>query len=291
MANTINYAKNYVPLLDESYRLAALSSDLESPSELVRAGANAKEIVVPKISMDGLGDYSRSNGYANGDASLTWETRTFNYDRGRMFSIDAMDDEETQGTAFGRLAGAFIKQKVAPEGDAFTFSKIASHAGIGSASADISTGEEALAALIVAKTEMDESEVPAQNRFLYITPTIHNLINGVDSYKSRAVLDSFFKIIDVPQTRFYTKVTLLDGSTDGQTAGGYVKTAATGKNLNFLIVHKDAVLVVNKHAVPKIILPDQNQDADAYKYGYRKYGLVDVFDNKVKGVYAHESTT
>ncbi len=70
--------------------------------------------VIPKMSMDGLGDYSRSGGFVGGDADLTWQTHTFSQDRGRAFQVDNMDNEETAGVAFGKLAGEFIRTKVSP---------------------------------------------------------------------------------------------------------------------------------------------------------------------------------
>ena len=121
MANAITKFKKYVTLLDEVYKNASLTSVLDSDATLAREGANANEIIIPKISMDGLGNYSRNSGYVSGDVTLTNETVAFNYERGRMFSVDAMDNEETAGVAYGRLAGEFIRGKVAPEGDAFTF--------------------------------------------------------------------------------------------------------------------------------------------------------------------------
>jgi len=48
MANTIALAKKYVAMLDEVYKLAALTADLESDASLAREGANTNEIVIPK---------------------------------------------------------------------------------------------------------------------------------------------------------------------------------------------------------------------------------------------------
>lgn len=42
-----------------------------------------------------------------------------------------------------------------------------------------------------------------------------------------------------------------------------------------------------KHTVSKIITPDQNQDADAWKFGYRTVGIVEAYDNKKDGIYVH----
>lgn len=54
---------------------------------MVRAGRNAKEIIIPKIEVAGLGDYTRNVGYKTGTITYGFETKTFNYDRGiRLFA-------------------------------------------------------------------------------------------------------------------------------------------------------------------------------------------------------------
>ena len=63
MANSITLAKAYTNLLDEVYRNASVTNDLISDNALVRAGANANEILYPQISVSGLGDYDRNSGY------------------------------------------------------------------------------------------------------------------------------------------------------------------------------------------------------------------------------------
>lgn len=295
MPNAITRFKKYVPLLDEVYKQAALTSVLDSDESLARAGANANEIVIPKISMDGLGDYDRNSGYTNGDVTLTNETVQFNYERGRMFTVDAMDDEETAGIAYGKLASEFIRTKVAPEGDAFRFATYASVSGISKVAtgATLSTGADVVAALRAATSKMDEDEVPYENRYLFITPTLKGLIDDMDTTKSKEVLARFSQIIQAPQTRFYTAIDLYDGKTDNsdssganEKVGGYVKNA-NAKEINFMVIHKDAVMQYNKHIAPKVITPEANPDADAWKFGYRKYGLADVYENKVAGIYLH----
>ena len=112
--NSITLAKKFIPLLDESYRLASVTSVLDGNAELVRQGANANELIIPIMSLQGLGDYDRNSGYVQGDVTLTNETVTCNFDRGRMFTVDSTDNLETAGVAFGYLAGEFIRTKVVP---------------------------------------------------------------------------------------------------------------------------------------------------------------------------------
>ena len=196
MANAITKFKTYIALLDEVYKQASLTSDLDSDQSLVKAGANANEIIIPKISMDGLADYSRNSGYVKGDVTLTNETVQFNYDRGRKFSVDNMDNEETAGLAFGKLSSEFIRTKTVPEQDAFRFATYAGTTGISkiAAGATLTSGNDVLAAIVAAQNKMDEDEVAQEDRYLFITPTLLNLAKNVDTTKSKAVLDDFAKI-------------------------------------------------------------------------------------------------
>lgn len=286
MANSIALFKKYIDLLDEVYRNSAKTAILDSDGSLVQAGANANEIIIPKLSMDGLADYSRNGGYVKGDVTLTHETVTFNYDRGRKFTVDAMDNEETAGIAFGRLASEFIRNKVVPEIDAFRFATYAGKSNIGTASGTLANGNDVLTALVTAQSNMDDAEVPEENRILYITPTLYNLINAVDTTKSKEVLASFSQTVKVPQARFYTAIDLQDGTTSGEEAGGY-KKASSAKDINFMVLHKPALLQYTKHTVNKVITPEANQDSDGWMFFYRAYGLTDVYDNKVSGIYMH----
>lgn len=288
MANSIALAKAYVPLLDEVYKEASLTAVMDGNPELVKQGANANELIIPKMSMQGLADYSRNGGYVTGDVTITNETVACNFDRGRMFSIDSMDDEETAGIAFGRLAGEFIRTKVVPELDAFRFATYAGTSGISkvASGATLSTGAGVIEAIEVGVGELDEDEVPQDQRYLFITPTLLRLVQAMDTTKSREVLDDFAGVIKVPQTRFYTAIDQLDGTSSGEVAGGYAKASA-GKDINFMIIHKPALIQFEKHVAPKIVTPEQNQDADAWKFGYRNVGIADVYDNKVAGIYLH----
>lgn len=292
MANSITLFKKYIPYLDEVYKNESKTSMLDGDSTLVRQGANTNEIIIPKMSMDGLADYSRNGGYVAGNVTLTNETVKFNYDRGRKFTVDAMDDEETAGLAFGKLASEFIRTRVVPELDAFRFATYAGTSGISKVAtgATLADGSAVVAALRTATNEMDEDEVPMENRILFITPTLQGMVQDLDTTKSREVMSRFSQVVLVPQTRFYTAIDLLDGTTEDEEAGGFAK-AATGADINFMVIHKPALLQYQKHVINKIITPEANQESDGWMFFYRAYGLADVYENKVAGIYLHHKAT
>ena len=295
--NSIALAQRYLPMLDEVYKFSSRSSILDNPN-VQFIGGNA--VKVYKTSMDGLADYSRNSGYVNGGVNGTWETLTLSQDRGRSFQIDVMDQEETLDLAFGTLVGEFIRTRVTPEVDAYTFAVLAGKAG-NSANADVTPGTTDIPGAIDTATKtMNEAEVPEEGRILFMSETAYQgmkdkiarftengeraIYNGIEAYNG-------MRVIRVPQTRFYTAITQYDGTTAGQTAGGYIGTASTGYNINFLMVHPSAVLKVMKHVLPRIFIPEVNQFADAWKFDYRVYWDTFVYDNKVNGVYLHRSST
>lgn len=196
-----------------------------------------------------------------------------------------MDNEESRNNAFGMAGAELMRTKVAPEGDAFTFAQIAGASGISKAApATFTDAVEFLKALIEGKNKMDEDEVPEEGRILYVTPTLLNGVMALDTTKSREALASFKVVKKVPQSRFYTAIELLDGKTAGEEAGHF-KKAADGKDINFMIVHKPAIIKYDKHVASDVIPASANPDADKDISKYRKYGIVDVYGNKAAGIY------
>ena len=286
MANSIALFKTYIDLLDEVYRQAAKSSVLDMSGALVTAGANANEIVIPKYSMDGLADYKRNSGYVLGDVSLTYENVTYNYDRGRKFNVDAMDNAESAGIAFGSLSSKFIRDRVVPEMDAFRFASYAGTENILTSgdSETLTDGVDILTSLTNATNAMDEEEVNETGRILFITPTLLTKAKSVDTNKSKEILDRFSSIVMVPQKRFYTGIDLLDGTSENELAGGF-KKADGAKNINYLIIEPSATMQYTKHTVSKVFSPEENQMSDGWAFVYRAYGLCDVYENKTAGIY------
>jgi hypothetical protein len=193
-----------------------------------------------------------------------------------------MDNDETLGQAFGVIMNEFIRTNVAPEVDAYRFMKYAKTANIGTKAAALADGEAVVKALREAVTAMDEAEVPSEDRVLFITPTLYGMIQDLDTTKSKEVLNRFSAIVEVPQTRFYTDITMNSG-TD---AWGYTK-GESAKDINFMAVAKSAVVQATKMALPKVFDPDTNQTKDAWLFQYRLYHDAFAYDNKVKGIYVH----
>lgn len=299
MANSFQLAQTFLPLLDEVYKVNSRTAILDSTKvEIV----NGNTIKVFKTDMDGLGNYNRNTGFVDGSVTGTWETLTLGKDRGRSFTVDRMDNEETIGMAFGTLASEFIRTKVTPEIDAYTFAKIAGTTGIDTATAaDITIGTTDVPGLIdEAERSMNENEVPVDGRMLFISESAYaglrskvtrTVMNGEGGINKEIESYDGMRIIRVPQSRFYTAITLKDGSTSGQTAGGYTGTATTGYKINFMIIHPSAITKVVKHVLPRIFSPDEYQKADAWKFDYRVYHDTFVYDNKVKGIYLHKGAT
>lgn len=284
MANTIALRKAYSTLLDEAYKIASITAALDGPNDLVREGANANEILIPKMTMSGLANYNKQTGYVAGDVTLEYETKKCDYDRGRMFTVDAMDNIESAGVAFGRLSGEFLRTRVVPELDTWRLAKYAGFApSENKVAATITDGKTGIAAIRAGKTAIKNAEARTETCYLYISTALKGMIEDLDTTASKKVMEGWAGIQEVPSSRFFDKVTLTAGG-----AGGYTTTG--GKAIEFLIVDKNAVIQNQKHTVSKIITPEQNQDADAWKFGYRTVGIAEAKDNKKVAIYVHTAT-
>lgn len=285
MPNQITLPKGFQTILDEVYRQEAVSTVLDSSPTDLRPTQNVNEFCYPQMEVGGLGDYDRASGYAaNSGVKLDWKTVTADYDRGTRIMVDVMDNQESFDLAFGKAAGALLRENVAPESDAYTFAKIASLDNITKVNETIEGGEKFLEAILAAMTEMDENEVPEGQRYMFTTSTLLTSVKALDTTKSREALDGFAGIIKVPRGRFYTAIELLSGK-DEEEIGGW-KKAEDGKPINFLIVHKPAVIKYDRHvAGPTVIPAASNPDADADIVKYRKYSLVGAYENKRAGIH------
>ena len=321
--NNIELVTKYLPLLDEVYKEASKTSILEGDEVTVKKGSNG-EIKIAKLDMDGLGNFSRNDGYTKGSTSFVWETIKYDKERSQDLRIDRLDNDEALETPFAKLSGEFIRTKVVPETDAARIAKICSTEGITTKAEKLSNGSEVISALRACSNAMDEAEVPTESRILFITPTLRTSIDDLDTTQSRAVLSKFSSIIEVPQTRMYTAITLNDGTTNygyKKAEGQYVKTKDTdivkdkkyytesggiysevssptksalntyyelvgvGKNVNFLCVEKSAAVCAIDQYI-KYFSPDQDQQGDSHVFKYRNNNLyAHCYENKLAGIY------
>lgn len=303
MANQMELVTKYLPLLDEVYRVNAKSAILEADPALVRETEEANVVKVNKLEMDGLADYSKQAGYSTGNITSTWETWAFKNDRGRRFNLDKMDNVESLGLTFLNLVGQFMKQKVLPEKDAYTFATIAGLDGVSGTTATLNA-QNTKQAIDTAISELGEAEVDEANMVLFMTPTSRgnleaqlnrSLSSGETEYGQKISYYNDIPIITVPQTRFYDAIDLLDGKTSGEEAGGYRKHTSTGgddaegNNVNFILMDKNAAVSITKNAVSQIIAPEVNQLHDGWTFSFRFYYDVFTFENKKNGIYVHKA--
>lgn len=282
--NNIELSTVYLPLLDKVYKQASKTAILEGDEATIKRGDNG-EIKVAKLDMDALGDFDRKSGYTKGSTTFRWETIRYDKERSQDLRIDRLDNVEALKLPFAKLSSEFIRTKVVPETDAARIAKIAGITGISTKAETLKTGENVIAALRVCTNKMDEDEVDKENRILFITPTNKGLIDDLDSYKSKDVLSKFSQIIEVPQSRMYTKIELKDGKTEF----GYAK-AADGNEINFLCVERSAA-VVHMEQFIKYFTPDEDQDGDDNVFKYRNNNLYGhVYENKLAGVYCSYKT-
>lgn len=345
MSNSIAYTKNYTSILDAVYQHASVSGCLTSGRRMVCAGRNAKEIMILKIEVTGLGDYTRNVGYKTGSINYAFETKTFNYDRGIRLMADVMDVEEAGVLDCFVEAGAELQRtQVAPEADAFTFAQIAGHTGVTVASESYASAdaEDVLEDLRTVTSAMDEDQVSTGSRILFITPTLKGVLDDfsyANPNRSNRVMERFSRVVEVPQVRFYTAIDLLSGGDDGfgyqkraavyeltsntevdsaktyYTRSGsgtsaspyvyievasptkanlgtyYEMTTTPGLDINFMVVERSAVIKFDKHVASRVFSPDELESLDSYMMKYRKYGIVELFDNKLDGVYVSASTS
>ena len=291
IANSMGYAAEYLPLLDEVYKAESKSAVLDTARDRVRWSNDTHSFYLFETDMVGLGDYSRNGGFVRGDVTASWRQYTPQWDRARQFLVDRLDDAESMGMAFGTLASEFMRTKVIPETDAVRFAQYAQNAAAANQDTEsLSTSAQVLASLDDATAALDDAEVPYEGRILFVNPTIYKLfksgitrytMNGENGIDYNIEMYNDMRVITVPSGRFNTEITLGQPTAhDG--AGGYT---ATGSTINYMIVHPSAVMQAVKLASPRIFSPEVVQEADAWQYDFRQYHGAWVKHQKQNGIY------
>ena len=268
-------------------------------------------VKVMSMLMDGLSDYYRANGgdtgtgyssYPNGDGykvgnvETSWEIFRLEYDRGKQFRIDDVDNDESAGLIIANLVKEFVSRHVVPEIDAVRFAKLSKYAK--SSLGNLKTGAIADNNILKEFNEgfewLFEHGVPQEDIIIFVKPSVYTqMINSTEltryigqaDYKNGEIT---FKVttyngcplVQVPSSRFYTDVVTGNGSF-------YPSTSA--KAINYMMVSKKAVVPVVKVDKSKTFSPEVVQDFDGYKMNFRLHHDIIVPKNKLVGVYVSVS--
>lgn len=261
------------------------------------------EVKIPKMSVQGLGDYDRDNGYQQGAVTLEYETRKMTQDRGRKFQLDAMDvNENNFVTTAAAVMGEFQRVQVTPEIDAYRLSKIASDvidaAKTGMIAYQYVPGTEGTSALKKFKEGIKNIRDNGYNGPLVAHVTPEYLMELELELAGKITSVTFSKggidtkvpavdgvaLIETPSNRMYTAITIQDGKSGGQEAGGY-KKGSSAKDINFMIMPRTTPIAVTKQDTMRIFDPTTNQKANAWQLDYRRFHDLWIMDNKLDSVF------
>lgn len=282
MANTIELAKLYKPYLDKVLALTTLTGDIALNPAFIKPSDMAGQVLIAKLEMDGLGDYSKANGFEDGSVNLTWKPYSLQYDRAKSFQIDAMDNFDSMDITTANVMAEFIRLKVVPEMDAIRFARIASAALPANVSTTALTSANIISEVNKATTALYNAGITAN--LMHVESATYNLLK--DALIAQRILgqgeapnSNFFmydgmKVVKVPQSLFHTVV--------NTTSNGFT---VAGDEIKFIILNSNLVGAVVKHEVPRIFTPDVNQTADATKMQYRIHHDLIISDNAKSGIY------
>lgn len=283
--NNIQIAELFTNLVDEKYITSAKSAIFEN--SVVEVGKNHGKFQIMKVDTDGIGTYSKSEGYAEGAANVGWEEVSPDIDLSAKIVIDYYDNEEALAKAFSEASKSILQQLI-KEIDAIRFAKMCSLAkATNKVNQTLTNGEDVVKAVRKAIDHMNNEEV-YDDKILVGTPEVFGALEDMDSYKSQRVLGNFVDKIVVPHNRFYTGVNIETGRKTGDSAAKFNYTKANGAgDINFMIVSKASILAKTANRI-KVIDALQNQNLDAHMFLLRTYGLSAYgLDNKTEGIYVN----
>ena len=119
-----NYAERFTDLLQQKYETESKSDDL-TKSNLGVQFINAQTIKLPRMTVSGYKDHTRTAGFNAGTLSNDWEPKKLEHDRDIEFFIDPMDIDETNLTlSVANIQNTFETEQAIPEKDCYRFSKL-----------------------------------------------------------------------------------------------------------------------------------------------------------------------
>ena len=277
--NSIENAVRYSDELDRVFQQKS-ATGFFADNALNTKFVGAKTVIIPDVDFQGLADYDRDTGFTRGAITVSNASYTMSMDRARSLQIDREDmDESGIANLAGKILGEYVRTKVVPECDAYVISKLA---GLAATRANVVKGDvtapyAALCELINevrAKVGYDEELVAFIDSGMYAALQNSNEI-------SRMITVSEFK-----QGEINLKVNSINGVALIPVVPERMKTGYDFTNNGFapmenarevymLVVPKSGAHLVKKTEQMRIFTPEQNIDADAYKFDYRIY--YDVF--------------
>lgn len=296
--NTIETAKVFQTELDKAAVEQSTSGWMELNDKLVQYNGGS-EVKIPDLTMDGLADYDRNSGFVDGSVNLKWQTKELTMDRGRRFTIDENDTNETSFVlTASTIMGEFQRTKVVPEIDAYRYSKIGS---ICLEKSRASGGYTAAEADVLQKLYYDIAAVQdvvgdSTPLVITISTKVAAILNMSDKLSKRLdvtdfkqgdvtfkvkTLDGIHPLIPVGSSRLKTSYVFNDGTTTGQESGGFA-AATDAKSMNWLITPKSAPIAVSRTDKMRIFDPDTYQDRRAWAMDYRKFHDLWITDNKAE---------
>lgn len=300
--NTLATATLFQTNLDKLAVQEATTGWMEANAGQVIYNGGA-EVKIPKMSVQGMADYDRDNGYVQGSVTLEYETRTMTQDRGRKFQLDAMDvNENNFVTTASSVMGLFQREHVIPEIDAYRLSSLATQAMNYNGGAMVTSGYTPAESTILRniKAAIKSVRDNGYNGPLVIHATSDVTMELEIAMAAKITAVDFSKggimtkvpavdgvpVIETPANRMYTAIQINDGKSEGQQAGGYVR-GETAKQMNFIVLPRTTPIAISKQDKMKIFTPDQNQDADAWKMNYRRFHDIWVLDNRLNSIWVN----
>ncbi len=297
--NTIETRQVFQKELDKQMMEGLTSSFMDTNAGRVIYNGGS-EIKIPKMSLTGLKDYSRGDGYPSGSITLEYETRTMKMDRGTSFQIDAMDVDESNFVATaGNVLGEFQRTKVIPEVDAYRYSTVQD---LAKENAVIAAVTEANVYKLLIKDISAVQDIVGESTPLVccMSGTAKGFLNASTEFSKNIEVTEFKRgeittkvrvvngvpILSVPSDRMYHQYIFKKGNLENLAESGFEK-AEGAEMADWIILPVAAAIAVCKQDKGKIIDPDTNQKADAWFIGYRKYHDVWVKDSRIKAILPH----
>lgn len=272
---SIDLVTKFAPYTDEKFKAESKISLLTNQDfDFV----GARIIKIYKISTAEMNDYVRHpvSDYAASrygtakDLDATTESFEMTRDRSFTFTIDKLDEDETnqQLTAAKALARQ-LREVVIPEVDAYTYKAMATKAG-NKPDAVALTAENIYTEILKASKALDDEEVPETDRQLVVSPEVYQLMKRCKDITMETEIGNDLRIRGV--------IANLDGT-------NVIKVPAVRlpEHFGFMLAHPSATVAPTKLADYKIHQDPPGISGDLVE-GRIVYDAF-VLDNKTKAIY------